>query len=514
MASLLLNTLQTHYPNQPLETLEQVEQEINNAMPTATDDEKIQEIAKNKKAQQDGTWATSLVQDEALDRAQAARNERLQSAQNGGIQDYSQNKTVSLVPPGQSERTGLGKGATQNYITPEQIQEAKRQGLVKADLDASGTGFAEALSAFGAGLRKGDVGAAFRTAQEASHDKTRNALAQFDKGVEDKLRMKEVARADKRDSREDTKAAREERAYQTAQQILKDKKDPASEISKNAQQILLELKPDFDPNALSRLSAEAIEARIPTLKFKIENTYKTDKEARDRAEQAIDNERAERGIAAQNKLAAASLGLRQSSDTRDATFRADNEAHNRQQEEQNRKDKETKERTPSDKQNEELTNIVDALRANDAILASTEGETAGAGTGPVVGRLVPDALTSDAGQQARTNIRDNRITLRKAISGSGFSASEAAEYERLLPAESDTVSQMKSKSEARKKLLERKAKSQLEVMAPTKDVSKYESIPELRAQLPGKKPAVAEGTTKTLPDGRTVKRINNQWVVQ
>lgn len=444
--------------------------------------------------------------------ADVDRTGRLQAAQDQALQARAQDRTNPLP-----SKTGAPFSMKSPFYQepPKPLSDAdQRKALLedaKSDESSILNNVMAGIAGFGAGVAGRDVGSGFRTAKEASTAKSRMALAEFDKASDakrrdfiDSLQLKQEGRADKQEGRLDKKDAREEKAYADA-------RDPNSEISKAAQQMILELNPKFDPETLSRVTAEKAAMIVPSIKFKLENTYKLDKEAAAAEERKVDNERAERGIDANNALARASLGLRQSSDSRDAKFRADNETHNRQQEEQNRKDKETKERTPSDKQNEELTNIVDALRANDAILASTEGETAGAGTGPIVGRIVPDALTSDAGQQSRTNIRDNRITLRKAISGSGFSQSEAAEYERLLPSESDTVGQMKSKSEARKKLLERKAKSQLEVMAPTKDVSKYESVPELRAQLPAKPKSTEPPKEKVIGGVRYVLQPNGKY---
>lgn len=150
-----------------------------------------------------------------------------------------------------------------------------RAKLAQAEIDAGSPGYA-ALSAFGAGIRGADVGSAFKTAMDASQYKSKNALAQFDKNIEQKQKNRQL-------DIEDENAQARLRAIEARRSLDQSMKDPSSPTSRNAQDALIELrtkyygKPTDEQIAKYRmLSANDVRAQIPSVRFDIsQDTRKT-----------------------------------------------------------------------------------------------------------------------------------------------------------------------------------------------------------------------------------------------
>ncbi len=207
----LFQTAKQMYPNASDDEINQGLAQIRQNGPQLSDEEIVQAAGKIQASQADGSFQKQMVKQNLM--------------QKYGMGDYS----------------------------PE-----ARQKLVDAN-SAAASPIAAGFAGFGAGLRGGDVGGAFKNAMDASQAKTKGALDAFDKNREGK--MKDFAF-----ERDLTKADRED-------QTLAEMKDPASERSKAAQQMLIE---DYgmDPALAGKLTAEQAEGRIPGLKQKLDRDMK------------------------------------------------------------------------------------------------------------------------------------------------------------------------------------------------------------------------------------------------
>lgn len=200
------------YPNASDEEITQSLAEIRQKLPPNTPDEEVVAAAtKIQGMQQDGSWQKAMVKENV------------------------------------KQKYGLGE------YSPE-----ARQKLVDANASAANP-IASAFAGFGAGIRGGNVSAAFDSAMAGSQAKTKAKLDAFDKDRENLSKDFAFERDLQKADREDT--------------IRAEMQDPNSDRSKAAQAILIE---DYgmSPEIATKMTAEMAEARLPGLKMKMDNQFK------------------------------------------------------------------------------------------------------------------------------------------------------------------------------------------------------------------------------------------------
>jgi hypothetical protein len=369
-------------------------------------------------------------------------------------------------------------------------QSKKREGLVQEVQDADSSvinNILSAISGFGAGIAGRDAGAAFDSARKIGSSRANRALSEFDKQIEEDRRNRADESEVRAEGRLEKADARKESDRLIAQQLLKEKRDPNSEASRAAQQIIVD-QYGFDPAKASKMSAERVEALFPHLKFKIENTYKQAKEAAAAEERAIDNARAERAIDAQLANAAASRAIalsgRQESAARDQRDFAD------KQEEQAKL---------SDSQIRDLNEAASVISDYENLAKVATPQVLG-----VQGAVTPGLLNKD---KAKFNTAYDRAKGRDlksifgAITSSDVGLSQSAFPDPLTGADSFKSNLNELTNNAKAAL-----KRTLDTLeASGKDVSK------IRKQLGLDAPAPKTGGTTNQPGRKTeVKRQRNK----
>jgi len=131
------------------------------------------------------------------------------------------------------------------------------------------------ISGFGAGVRGGDVGAAYKQVKDLSESGKRNALEQFDRQIEEDRR----GRADESEARAEgrlmKKEEREDAAYKLAREATLRERDPNSVESMHAKEYFKRLVPNIDPTMLEKMTAAQIKSLSPNYEKMADREYKT-----------------------------------------------------------------------------------------------------------------------------------------------------------------------------------------------------------------------------------------------
>lgn len=321
----------------------------------------------------------------------------------------------------------LGEYSDENR---RKLQEDSKLGL--------GDRISAALGAAGAGIMGKDATGAGMAILNARKGEKRQALEDFEKGRSGKIQEFSL-------DRDLTKAEREDRDDAMKQKMLADSKDPSSDRSKSAQAILVE-DFGFDPAKAATLTAEQIEARIPTLKGRL------DREFRDR--EATENRALrEREFSERSKDRAESRKFREE----EARLRREEMALRRDeaksQKDLVREDKLEKEARLSDKQIAQVTEFDDALSSIDSIKRQKDEFD----TGPVSSaqsKVAGFFGIDDSKKSAfKAQVQDDLARYIKSISGGAVSDQERAFLIENLPTMSDNDETFKAKLDVVEKRL-------------------------------------------------------------
>lgn len=307
-----------------------------------------------------------------------------------------------------------------------------RQELVDAVSKAKSPALS-ALAGFGASLQGKSASDAIDSATKRQTADASKALSEFDKAREDTMKDFTFDRSISKAEQED--------------QSLADKKDPNSDKSKAYQALLIE-DYDMDPAVAAKMSAEQVEARIPSLKAKAERKMREFDMSERREDRKLNRE----------------VQLSQL---------ASKEAEKR----------ETKAR-PSDKQIEAFTDLDSATSDLNNLMGSLGNNDNW--VGPIDGAL-SDRLVGDDQVAFRSAVGKYNDAYRKAITGAGASEKEMSTLASRLPSIYDSPGAFKKKAaEALKELERKKAVLASNLTKGGKDVSKFVAPPSESPQASSK----------------------------
>lgn len=349
-----------------------------------------------------------------------------------------------------NQKNAVNSYISQKYNIPSQYSPEARQALVDQNkADSEGLNWRAALATLGAGIAGKDpmsAGQGILARQDAERqgrldafDKARAAsIADLDRSrsLEDReINLKRQGRADER---EEDVFKRGQKKFEDEQRLIQESRDPNSERSKAAQQMLVE---DFgmDPEKAKLLSAEQIEARIPTLKVKLDRQRQDrefslrEQEYKDkRSDSAIDRELKEREFGLREKIAAsndenekARLQLQADEIKRKREELAANAGPGKLSEAQKQVDKDYA------KQYNKFTatgynNAKNAIEKMEKLASEMEKDTGliESGGGGRISTLLPDALRSRDSIRRRDEARNYANTTLKELFGGQLSDDE------------------------------------------------------------------------------------------
>lgn len=370
--------------------------------------------------------------------------------------DLAQQEALEQAPvqPQSPPPIDINQYLKDKYGLGNKYSDEARQELVDNSGAGIGGGITAALAALGAGFQgKDSTQAALGTVDSIVKGKQRG-IDEFDKGRAAKIQEFKF-------DQDMSKAQRDE-------QIIADSKDPMSARSKAAQDLLVQ-DFGFNPELAAKMSAEQIEARIPTLKAKLDREFK---------EKELSERRLDRQAAQQ-----------QARDAKDLA----------------RQDKMEKEARPSEKQVKEFTEFDNALDHIEKIRFNKKSQD----TGPVsaaqskiaqffgIDDAEKSAFKADVGEQLAQYI--------KSISGGAVTNEERADLMKNIPSVSDNDDTFNKKLDALESRLADKRRNHLtNTRKSGKNVSEFEREPSRPDN--GKK----EPETKVV-NGKTYRRVNGGW---
>lgn len=355
-----------------------------------------------------------------------------------------QAKAAEVAPEAQPDYTSLARESVMNKYGIGKYSPQEREKLTTAVNEANSP-ILSAISGFGAGLRGQDNMAAAQKFNEMAQSKAKQNLANFDLG-------RKTSMEDYGFGRQMTKDEREDKEYA-------DKKDPASERSKAAQQMLVD---DFglDPALVGKMTAEQIEARIPTMTAKLDREFKkSEAEAnRDFRRQEMSERRADRAL--QREIAQGQRDLM-------------------------RQDKLEKESRPSEKQVKEFTDFDNALDSIKSIRAQKGSQD----TGPLSAlqnKVAGFVGMDDAEKSAfKSQVNDQLAQYIKSISGGAVSDQERAFLIQNIPTVSDNDETFNKKLDVLEQRLERNRQNAItNANKMGKNVKEFERTSNIKTSFP------------------------------